>query len=385
MRAVRRLEWVTTMRALFALLILGVTGAAHAADWRALTSPPEYQAAIDLDTVKAQQGLAQFTVRRSFLRPQPHASGKDVHSARVHYLGDCKANTVTQVVIQDFGEDRKQVEMRGRKTVKRSELAPPQEGSEVAEALRLACARVAELGPGDEKSAKKPEPAKPPARSSTGTGIVVTREGHVLTNEHVVRQCDALELIDDVNARYKATLKASDAARDLALLAAETRSAAVAVFRKDPIPKLGEAVTIVGYPLVAVLGTRPSVGFGHVTSTVGVRGNPAQMQISVPVQRGASGGPVLDQSGHVIGVVVSKLDALKLAEKLGDLAQNVNFAVRGDTVRAFLEAQRVDFSVSDNTTKLENTELASRGAAMTVRVRCLRASASTAAPVPPQK
>lgn len=375
------------MRSTVILLALNLACTAHAADWRTLTSPPEYQAAVDLDTVKAQQGLAQFTVRRSYIQPQPHASGNDVHSARVHYLGDCKAGTVTQVVIQNYGEDRKLVEVKGRKTVKRSELAAPQTGSEVKEALRLACVRVAELGPGEEKSAKKaePAPAKPPARSSTGTGMVVTREGHVLTNEHVVRQCDALELIDEVNARYKATLKASDASKDLALLAAETRSAAVAVFRKDPIPKLGEAVTTVGYPLVAVLGTRPSVGFGHVASTVGVRGNPAQMQISVPVQRGASGGPVLDQSGHVIGVVVSKLDALKLAEKLGDLAQNVNFAVRGDTVRAFLEAQRVDFLVSENAPKLENTELASRGAAMTVRVRCLRGSTPSAAPEPPQK
>ena len=362
------------MRALFALLALGIGTAAHAADWRALRSPAEYQATIDLDAVKLQQGLTQFTVRRVYIRAQPHASGKDIHSARVHYLADCKANTVTQVVMQNFGEDRKQVEMRGRKTVKRSELVPPKEGSEVAEALKLACARAA-----------APGAAKPPARSATGTGIVVTREGHVLTNEHVVRQCDSVELVDDLNARYKASVKATDAPRDLALLAAETRSADVAIFRKDPIPRLGESVTTVGYPLVAVLGTRPSVGFGHVASIVGVRGNPAQMQISVPMQRGASGGPVLDQSGHVIGVVVSKLDALKLAQKLGDLAQNVNFAIRGDTVRAFLEAQRVNFLVSDAGAKLENTELAKRGAQVTVRVRCLRGSTPGAAPEAAQK
>jgi S1-C subfamily serine protease len=376
------------MRSVAVFCVLTLACAAHAADWRALPSPAAYQAAVDLEAVKTQQGLTQFSVRRSYLEPQPHASGKDVHSARVHYLGDCKAHSVTQVLTESFGEDRKRIELRGRKTVKRSELAPPPAGSEVEEALRLACARLAELGPGDEKSAPKaePAPAKPPAaRSSTASGIVVTREGHVLTNEHVVRQCDALELIDEVNERYKATLQASDAAKDLALLAAETRSAVVAVFRQDPVPQLGEAVVTVGYPLVAVLGTRPSVGFGHVASTVGVRGNPAQMQISVPVQRGASGGPVLDQSGQVIGVVVSKLDALKLAERLGDLAQNVNFAVRGDTVRAFLEAQHVDFSVSDHAARLENTELASRGAAMTVRVRCLRGSIPAAAAESPRQ
>jgi S1-C subfamily serine protease len=375
------------MRALFPFLALVVGTAAHAADWRPLASPSEYQAAIDLDGVKTQKGLVQFMIRRSYILPQTHASGREIFSARVHYLADCEARTVTQVVTENFGEDRKRFEIQGRKTVKRSELAPPRAGSDVADALRLACVKAAELGPGEEPSAKKAEPgaAKPPARSSTGTGIVVTREGHVLTNEHVVRQCDSIELADETNARYKATLKAADAAKDLALLTAETRSADVAIFRRDPIPRLGESVTVVGFPLVGVLGTKPSVGFGHVASVVGVRGNPAQMQISVPVQRGSSGGPVIDQSGHLIGVVVSKLDALKLAEKLGDLAQNVNFAIRGDTVRGFLEAQRVDFLVSEEGAKLENTELARRGAQVTVRVRCLRAAAPSGAAAPAEK
>jgi len=347
----------------------------HAADWRPLTSPAEYQAAIDLDAVKSQRGLTQFTVRRTYLQPQPHASGREVHGARLHYLADCKANTVTLVLSEYHGEDRKHVEVKGRKEVKRSELRPPAEGSVVGEAMRLACAKAASE-PADPGAAKaETGAAKAPARASTGTGIVVTREGHVLTNEHVVRNCQAIELVDEMNARYKASIKAVDATKDLALLSAEARSGEVAVFRRDPLPKLGEAIAIVGYPLVSVLGTRPTVGFGHVASVVGVRGSTAQMQISVPVQRGASGGPVLDQSGQLIGVVVSKLDALKLAEKLGDLPQNVNFAVRGDTVRAFLDAQRVDYRVTESGTRLENTELAKKGAEMTVRVLCLRAAA----------
>jgi S1-C subfamily serine protease len=109
-----------------------------------------------------------------------------------------------------------------------------------------------------------------------------------------------------------------------------------------------------------------------------VRGNPAQMQISVPIQRGNSGGPVLDQAGNLIGVVVSKLDALKLAQRTGDLPQNVNFAIQGETVRTFLESNKVEFELTDHTAKLENTDIASRGAAVTVRVRCIRKSASVA-------
>ena len=48
-----------------------------------------------------------------------------------------------------------------------------------------------------------------------------------------------------------------------------------------------------------------------------IRDNPTQMQLSAPIQRGNSGGPVFDQAGNVIGVVVSKLDALKMAARGG--------------------------------------------------------------------
>jgi hypothetical protein len=200
----------------------------------------------------------------------------------------------------------------------------------------------------------------------------MNREGLVLTNQHVVRQCDSYEVIDESSRRLKAALQAVDATNDLALLTVREGFPAAALLRKEAAPKLGEAVTVVGYPLVAVLGTRASVGFGHVAGTAGIRGNPGQMQISVPIQRGHSGGPVFDQAGHVIGVVVSKLDALKVAQRMGDLPQNINFAIRGDVVRAFLEAQNVTYTASDGAAKLENTEIASRGALVTVRVRCIR-------------
>ena len=52
---------------------------------------------------------------------------------------------------------------------------------------------------------------------------------------------------------------------------------------------------------------------------------------------------MLDLAGNVIGVVVSKLDALKMAASTGDLPQNVNFAIRGEVMRSFLESHRVNF------------------------------------------
>jgi S1-C subfamily serine protease len=368
--------------AVLSLLLWG--SLACAADWRPLPSSDEYQARVDLASVTSQQGYGRFMMHRAYAEAQQHPSGKEYWTARFTHVIDCPRGTTVLVLSQFYGQDRKLTHADLRKTVKKSEFVAPEAGSDVAEAMRLACERLAQGGDtkGGTAGAKPPGPAasaKPLPRASSGSGIIVSRDGYVLTNQHVVRECSTYEVIDDANRRLKASLRASDAAKDLALLTVSENFGAAAPIRSDAAPRLGEAVTVVGFPLVNVLGTRPTVGFGHVSSTVGIRGNTSQMQISVPVQRGNSGGPVFDQSGNVIGVVVSKLDALKVAERVGDLPQNVNFAIRGDIVRAFLDAHGVTFTASGESDRLENTEIASRGAATTVRVRCIRASAAASA------
>ncbi|MBI2752226.1 MAG: trypsin-like peptidase domain-containing protein [Betaproteobacteria bacterium] len=373
------------MRSLAILPALAFASAAWAVDWRPLPSPTEYQSTVDLDSVKANKGFTRFTVRRAYASAQKLPSGKDFFSTRLEYISDCNDRTATLVVTQYYGEDKKLIQADVRPRVKRSEFASSEPGSELAEALKLACIRVAESGGSQPAAPRKLEPSqaapsRPALPGTSGSGIVVHRDGTILTNQHVVKACNSYEVIDDLNRRLKASLLAVDPTRDLALLKADQGFRSAAVLRKDIHPRLGEAVTVVGYPLVSVLGARPSVNFGNVTSTVGVRGDPTQMQISVPIQRGASGGPVLDQAGNVIGVVVSKLDALKLAERVGDLPQNVNFAIRGEFARNFLEANRIELTVSSDTAPLESTEIASQGAAVTVRVRCMREAALAPAP-----
>jgi S1-C subfamily serine protease len=370
------------MRHALFLMAMVLSAAAWAADWRPLPSPPGYRAMIDLESVKPQNRFASFTLRRVYAEPQDSDSAKPYYTTRSVYVMDCSDGSAALALTQYYGEDRKLISANVKPNIRRSEFTAPESGSELAEAVRLACERLASSGEGGGGAAAKAQPegaAKPSVRrSSSGSGIVITRQGHILTNQHVVNDCDAYEVIDDASRRLKAALQAADSARDLALLVVQEEFPVAASLRQDIAPRLGESVSVVGYPLVSVLGTRPSVGFGHVSSTVGVRGNPAQMQISVPVQRGNSGGPVLDQSANVIGVVVSKLDAFKLAQRTGDIPQNVNFAIRGEVVRAFLQAHGVPFSASADGTKLENTDIASRGAAVTVRVRCIRQPVSAA-------
>lgn len=111
---------------------------------------------------------------------------------------------------------------------------------------------------------------------------------------------------------------------------------------------------------------------GTVSALAGPDNDSRLLQISATVQPGNSGGPLLDEGGRVIGVVVSKLDALKVAEITGDLPQNVNFAISGAVVRAFLEGQGVAYATAASTKPLSTAEIAEAARNFTVVVECWR-------------
>jgi len=94
------------------------------------------------------------------------------------------------------------------------------------------------------------------------------------------------------------------------------------------------------------------------------------IQIAAPVQPGSSGGPVLDAAGNVVGVVVAKLDAITIAQGVGDLAQNVNFAVSAGTARAFLDAEGVPYDTAPSGTALGPAEAAVAAGKFTGSVEC---------------
>jgi hypothetical protein len=71
--------------------------------------------------------------------------------------------------------------------------------------------------------------------------------------------------------------------------------------------------------------------------------SPRFLQISAPVQPGNSGGPLLDSSGHLIGVVTAKLNAALVAAFIGDIPQNVNFALKAEIARAFLDTKGIAY------------------------------------------
>jgi len=219
----------------------------------------------------------------------------------------------------------------------------------------------------------KSESNASPKLSSTGSGFVVSASGALLTNHHVANGCSNLKIRDSSRIEYDATVVATDAKNDLALLQTSTGlSMPAATFRANGSVEAGENVVALGYPLAGVLASEVNVSFGYVSATAGLADDTSKLQISAPVQPGNSGGPLLDQAGNLIGVVVAKLDAIKVAKAIGDIPQNINFAVKGEVAQVFLKAHKVKFKTATATKKLENTDIASRGRAFTVLVECYK-------------
>lgn len=205
---------------------------------------------------------------------------------------------------------------------------------------------------------------KKSGRRSTGTGFVVSQSGHVLTNAHVVKDCELI-LIDG----SPVVLIQADAINDLALLLGPSLAGQkVAEFSSNPA-MLNSDVTVVGYPLAGLLGGL-NVTRGALTSLKGIGGDGTTMQISAPVQPGNSGGPVLNSQGKVVGVVVSKLDAMIVNEAIGDIPQNVNFAIRGEIAKLFLVQNNIAPVTSTNSERMEPEELAQTASRFTKYVEC---------------
>jgi len=228
-------------------------------------------------------------------------------------------------------------------------------------AAAVAAGKVAARSGGTRRALKK---------VAAGSGFRVGAAGHILTNAHVVRGCREVRVppAPHMKSRRVAVAARNDAA-DLALLEGPPggRSAA---FRSGRGIRPGAGVVVAGYPLHGLLAKTVNVSVGSVSALAGPDDDSRLIQISAPVQQGNSGGPVLDSAGNVVGVVVWKLNALKIAEATGSIPQNVNFAVSAGTARAFLDAEGVAYTTAPSDIARTPEDVAAAARKYTVLVEC---------------
>jgi len=138
-----------------------------------------------------------------------------------------------------------------------------------------------------------------------GTGFALTANGYILTNLHVVDGADSVYVQDSKGNSYKAVVKRKDSQYDLAILKivdGSFGSLSNLPYRlKQNVIGMGETVYTLGFPKDDAV-----YGQGYVSSKTGYNGDTTQYQVSIPVNPGNSGGPLLDHDGNIIGVISAK-------------------------------------------------------------------------------
>jgi S1-C subfamily serine protease len=191
----------------------------------------------------------------------------------------------------------------------------------------------------------------------------------ILTAAHVVEGARSIE-IRTADGKFAARVVQIDKANDVALLRCEGdgRFPALRVAGSSHV-RAGQTVFTIGFPQIEMQGVAPKFTKGDINSASGFQDDPRHWQISAPVQPGNSGGPLLDEGGNIIGIVVARLD-LEAAAATGSLPQNVNYALKSAYFRALLEENgvRVDAAPAKTTGSIEDTAAQAQKAAVMVLV-----------------
>lgn len=179
-----------------------------------------------------------------------------------------------------------------------------------------------------------PEAPQPPAEQSdlsVGTGFFIGPSGTVLTSYHVIEGARRVACRTPDGQLHRAAIVRISQANDLALLQVDLRPTRYLTFAPPGTLRAGDRVFTLGYGAVNYLGTNePRFSDGAVSALSGLGAEDAYMQITVPVQPGNSGGPLLNEAGQVVGIVAAQaaVDAFLRAE--GTLPQSINWAVKSE-------------------------------------------------------
>ena len=207
---------------------------------------------------------------------------------------------------------------------------------------------------------------------NSGTGFVVSRSGHILTNLHVVDFCERITVRGAVTPRV-ANVVGRDVNHDLALLKINPTGSKLGSFRDVSLPvKEGERAVIVGYPGQAGMSGKTVTREAEIISTTGPKGEDTWIQLSDLVEQGNSGGPLMDAYGNVIGVIAAKavIYSYKQSNPKNGTYRKLGIAIAAPVVEQFLKRYRVPYYHSKVDQPLSSSQLTAKAERFVVNVHC---------------
>lgn len=178
------------------------------------------------------------------------------------------------------------------------------------------------------------------ANSRSGTGFFIAAD-LIVTNNHIIENSQTIEIKYNNGQKTTATVITKDPINDLALLKVSKLEPSV-----KPLPiantqnaKDGDTVYTVGFPLPDLLGTKAKLSEGVINSITGIKDDVRMYQISIPIQPGNSGGPLINSKGQVVGVVTATVNPYMSLLLTGTFPQNINFAMKINYLNNLLNTQ----------------------------------------------
>ncbi len=166
-------------------------------------------------------------------------------------------------------------------------------------------------------------------QEGSGTGFVIKKDGYIVTNNHVVTGANKIEVSFQNGKTYEASIVGTDSFSDLAVLKINANDLPTLSLGESKSVRPGEFVVAIGSPL----GYKHTVTFG-IISAVGrdvrdINGNINFLQTDAAINRGNSGGPLINMKGEVIGVNTAIITK--------GFAQNIGFAIPADIADGVIE------------------------------------------------
>lgn len=211
-----------------------------------------------------------------------------------------------------------------------------------------------------------------PNSVSSGTGFFISNRGHIITNEHVVRGCSEVMIRGSVD-KTTAQVVNVDTYNDLALLQTEQRPPRIAVMRdsRDAM-RVGDPVMLIGYPQDRGVSGLYRVNEATIINLQGPLDEPRWIQFSDSAQQGNSGGPLLDSSGNVIGVIVGKARMVGYNEDSGEevTLRKSDIAISLPVLKNFLHENNVYYRSRDSQAYFDTNRVENQARNYVVNIHC---------------
>ena len=169
--------------------------------------------------------------------------------------------------------------------------------------------------------------------ASSGSGFFVSKEGHIITNFHVIDNCNVVK-VNFKGKQVNTKIFAIDKKNDLAIIQTDINPSKVFPVSNNDVTLLQDVI-VAGYPLGKNISSAIKMHKGSVTALTGYEDNYSNFQTDATINQGNSGGPIIDKYGNVVGIAV--------ATWVEQGVQGIHFGIKSSVLKTFANSKELNF------------------------------------------